>query len=33
MRINGERTKHATLRDGDEIAIGGLRFTFRDEIR
>ncbi len=33
MRINGEPTKHATLRDGDEIAIGGLRFTFRDEIR
>jgi pSer/pThr/pTyr-binding forkhead associated (FHA) protein len=33
MRVNGEPTRHATLRDGDEIAIGGLRLTFKDDIR
>jgi pSer/pThr/pTyr-binding forkhead associated (FHA) protein len=33
MRVNDARTRRATLRDGDEIAIGGLRLTFKDEIR
>jgi pSer/pThr/pTyr-binding forkhead associated (FHA) protein len=33
MRVNGEPTRRATLRDGDEIAIGGLRLTFKDDIR
>ena len=33
MRVNGEPRTRATLRDGDEIAIGGLRLTFLDEVR
>ena len=33
MRVNDELTRRATLRDGDEIAIGGLRLTFKDDIR
>jgi pSer/pThr/pTyr-binding forkhead associated (FHA) protein len=33
MRVNDAPTRLATLRDGDEIAIGGLRLTFKDEIR
>lgn len=33
MRVNDEPTRQATLRDGDEIAIGGLRLTFKDDIR
>jgi predicted component of type VI protein secretion system len=33
MRVNDELTRHATLRDGDEIAIGGLLLTFKDDIR
>ena len=33
MRVNGETRTRATLRDGDGIAIGGLRLTFMDEIR
>jgi pSer/pThr/pTyr-binding forkhead associated (FHA) protein len=33
MRINDAPARRATLRDGDEIAIGGLRLTFKDEIR
>jgi predicted component of type VI protein secretion system len=33
MRVNDKPTRHATLRDGDEIAIGGLRLTFKDDIR
>ena len=33
MRVNGEPTRHATLRDGDQIEIGGLRLTFKDDIR
>jgi len=33
MRVNDELTQHAMLRDGDEIAIGGLRLTFKDDIR
>jgi hypothetical protein len=33
MRVNDELTRRATLRDGDEITIGGLRLTFKDEIR
>jgi pSer/pThr/pTyr-binding forkhead associated (FHA) protein len=33
MRVNGEPTKRATLKNGDEIAIGGLRLTFMDEVR
>src|SRR5262245_18124453 len=33
MRVNDQPTRHATLRDGDEIEIGGLRLTFKDDIR
>jgi len=33
MRVNDELTRRATLRDGDEITIGGLRLTFKDDIR
>ena len=33
MRVNHGLTRHATLRDGDEIAIGALRMTFKDDIR
>jgi hypothetical protein len=33
MRVNNEPTRHATLRDGDEITIGGLRLTFKDDLR
>jgi ribosome-associated protein YbcJ (S4-like RNA binding protein) len=33
MRVNDEPTRRAMLRDGDEIAIGGLRLTFKDDIR
>jgi predicted component of type VI protein secretion system len=33
MRVNDAPTRRATLRDGDEIAIGGLRLTFKDDIR
>ncbi|PYN36820.1 MAG: hypothetical protein DME01_07550 [Candidatus Rokuibacteriota bacterium] len=33
MRVNEEPTRRATLCDGDEIAIGGLRLTFKDDIR
>jgi len=33
MRVNAQLTRHATLRDGDEIAIGALRMTFKDDIR
>lgn len=33
MRVNDEPTRRATLRDGDEIEIGGLRLTFKDDIR
>ena len=33
MRVNDEPTRCATLRDGDEIEIGGLRLTFKDDIR
>jgi ribosome-associated protein YbcJ (S4-like RNA binding protein) len=33
MRVNGEPTRRATLRDGDEVAIGELRLTFKDDIR
>jgi pSer/pThr/pTyr-binding forkhead associated (FHA) protein len=33
MRVNGAPTRRATLRDGDEIAIGGLRLAFKDDIR
>lgn len=33
MRVNNAPTRRATLRDGDEVAIGGLRLTFKDEIR
>ncbi len=33
MRVNETPTRHATLRDGDEIVIGGLRLTFKDELR
>jgi len=33
MRVNNEPTRHATLRDGDEVVIGGIRFTFKDDIR
>jgi hypothetical protein len=33
MRVNGEPTTRATLRDGDEVAIGELRLTFKDDIR
>jgi pSer/pThr/pTyr-binding forkhead associated (FHA) protein len=33
MRVNDEPTRRATLRDGDEITIGGLRLTFKDDIR
>jgi predicted component of type VI protein secretion system len=33
MRVNDEPTRRATLHDGDEITIGGLRLTFKDDIR
>jgi pSer/pThr/pTyr-binding forkhead associated (FHA) protein len=33
MRVNDKPTRRATLRDGDEIAIGELRLTFKDELR
>jgi len=33
MRVNNEPTRQSTLRDGDEIAVGGFRLTFKDEIR
>lgn len=33
MRVNDEPTRRATLRDGDQIEIGGLRLTFKDDIR
>src|SRR5262245_8383423 len=33
MRVNGEWTSTATLRDGDEIVIGDLRLTFKDDLR
>jgi predicted component of type VI protein secretion system len=33
MRVNDRPTRQTTLRDGDEIAIGGLRLTFKDDIR
>ncbi len=33
MRVNDQPARRATLRDGDEIAIGGLRLTFKDDIR
>jgi predicted component of type VI protein secretion system len=33
MRVNGDRTSSATLRDGDEIVIGELRLTFKDDLR
>jgi len=33
MRVNKEPTRRATLRDGDEIVIGGLRLTFKDDVR
>jgi predicted component of type VI protein secretion system len=33
MRVNNAPTRRATLRDGDEITIGGLRLTFKDDIR
>ena len=33
MRVNDEPTRRAALRDGDEITIGGLRLTFKDDIR
>ena len=33
MRVNNEPTRQATLRDGDEITIGGMRLTFKDNIR
>jgi predicted component of type VI protein secretion system len=33
MRINDKPTSQATLRDGDEIVIGGLRLTFKDDMR
>jgi len=33
MRINDKPTRQATLSDGDEIVIGGLRLTFKDDLR
>jgi predicted component of type VI protein secretion system len=33
MRVNDEPTRRATLRDGDEITIGRLRLTFKDDLR
>jgi predicted component of type VI protein secretion system len=33
MRVNDEPTRRTTLRDGDQIEIGGLRLTFKDDIR
>ena len=33
MRVNDAPTRHAVLRDGDEIEIGGLKLTFKDDIR
>ena len=33
MRVNDEPTRRATLRDGDEITIGELRLTFKDDMR
>jgi hypothetical protein len=33
MRVNGEPRTRAVLRNGDEIALGGLRLTFMDEVR
>ncbi|PYN89043.1 MAG: hypothetical protein DMD87_07665 [Candidatus Rokuibacteriota bacterium] len=33
MRVNDGPTRHATLRDGDQIAIGALRLTFKDDVR
>lgn len=33
MWVNGEPRTRAVLRDGDQIAIGGLRLTFMDEVR
>lgn len=33
MRVNDKATSQAVLRDGDEVVIGGLRFTFKDELR
>jgi pSer/pThr/pTyr-binding forkhead associated (FHA) protein len=33
MRVNDKPASQAVLRDGDEVVIGGLRFTFKDELR
>lgn len=33
MWVNGAPQRRATLRNGDQIVIGGLRLTFMDEIR
>jgi len=33
MRVNDKPTRHAKLSDGDEIVIGGLRLTFKDDLR
>ena len=33
MRVNDKPTRLATLSDGDEIVIGGLRLTFKDDLR
>jgi len=33
MRVNDKPVSQAVLRDGDEVVIGGLRFTFKDELR
>jgi pSer/pThr/pTyr-binding forkhead associated (FHA) protein len=33
MRVNDAPARRATLRDGDEITIGGLRLTFKDDVR
>jgi adenylate cyclase len=28
MKVNGKRTRSASLEDGDEIQLGGTRFTY-----
>jgi hypothetical protein len=33
MRVNHKPMSQAVLRDGDEVVIGRLRFTFKDELR
>jgi hypothetical protein len=32
MTVRGQSTKRARLRDGDMVEVGGLKFTFMDDV-